>query len=602
MAPNVVARLTVVAVMTLAAPRVAGAQVSVVDVETRLAGGVPAFGRGLCGQLPKGNGNHAVDSLDDAVNLLDDLSGAPHRTNPDRTFFDIVPIADLHDGQDASTGRQSGFNGFFPWSDPSDHWTSATCQSHGGGSVGANRFAMRLRGDLLVPSAGTYTFALRTDDGYSLRIGGATIVETTAIRATAIDTHRVSFPEAGRYPIELLYFENDVHAVFEVYVAASEVSFVSNSDNAAVAASGGVDLVGRTYATLPAAFAVLSSAHVDLPTWVAESDDDCRDYVDQPSTICTMPASAAAVSCGNGRIDAYSDAGSEACDDGNKVDGDGCSAVCLLEAGYLCTRLPSVCSTDIDGDGVSNDDESNLGSDPYANDTDGDGVDDADEIGSDPGNPLDSDGDGTPDVTDDDSDNDGVPDVTDTDDTDGPTGDLDGDGITNDADADDTDGPTGDLDGDGITNDADADDTDGPTGDVDGDGDPNGTDLDNSDGPSGDRDGDGVPNDVDSDNNDGPTGDLDGDGVPNGADVTPAGEGGSGSGGGANVDGGGDAAGAGGKPASVQDTASDDLAGEELGLGLSGAGGCAATSPSGLTPFAMLAMGLVLVRRQRSLR
>lgn len=42
--------------------------------------------------------------------------------------------------------------------------------------------------------------------------------------------------------------------------------------------------------------------------------------------------------CGDGRIGP-----GESCDDGDNVDGDGCSAGCEPEVGYLCTRSPSVC-------------------------------------------------------------------------------------------------------------------------------------------------------------------------------------------------------------------------------------------------------------------
>jgi cysteine-rich repeat protein len=43
--------------------------------------------------------------------------------------------------------------------------------------------------------------------------------------------------------------------------------------------------------------------------------------------------------CGDGGVE-----GTEECDDGNTADGDGCSASCLVEAGYMCTGEPSVCS------------------------------------------------------------------------------------------------------------------------------------------------------------------------------------------------------------------------------------------------------------------
>ncbi len=46
--------------------------------------------------------------------------------------------------------------------------------------------------------------------------------------------------------------------------------------------------------------------------------------------------------CGDGAVD-----GAETCDDGNTMDGDGCSATCTEEPGYDCTGAPSVCA-DID--------------------------------------------------------------------------------------------------------------------------------------------------------------------------------------------------------------------------------------------------------------
>ena len=39
------------------------------------------------------------------------------------------------------------------------------------------------------------------------------------------------------------------------------------------------------------------------------------------------------------------------CDDGNTVNGDGCSSTCTIETGYSCSGSPSVCSP-ICGDGL----------------------------------------------------------------------------------------------------------------------------------------------------------------------------------------------------------------------------------------------------------
>jgi cysteine-rich repeat protein len=43
-------------------------------------------------------------------------------------------------------------------------------------------------------------------------------------------------------------------------------------------------------------------------------------------------------SCGNAVVE-----GLEECDDGDLTDGDGCSASCTIEPGWVCTGSPSIC-------------------------------------------------------------------------------------------------------------------------------------------------------------------------------------------------------------------------------------------------------------------
>ncbi len=49
---------------------------------------------------------------------------------------------------------------------------------------------------------------------------------------------------------------------------------------------------------------------------------------------------AAATNCGDSTIDE-----GEECDDGNRLDGDGCSSGCLVEEGWDCEGQPSVCTS-----------------------------------------------------------------------------------------------------------------------------------------------------------------------------------------------------------------------------------------------------------------
>src|SRR5229473_772415 len=51
--------------------------------------------------------------------------------------------------------------------------------------------------------------------------------------------------------------------------------------------------------------------------------------------------------CGDGVVQ-----GSEACDDGDITNGDGCSATCAIEAGYACCGEPSGCVVPSCGDAI----------------------------------------------------------------------------------------------------------------------------------------------------------------------------------------------------------------------------------------------------------
>ncbi len=57
------------------------------------------------------------------------------------------------------------------------------------------------------------------------------------------------------------------------------------------------------------------------------------------------------LTCGNGQMTS-----GEACDDGNTLSGNGCSAICTIEEGFNCTGSPSVCTrstpTAVCGNGI----------------------------------------------------------------------------------------------------------------------------------------------------------------------------------------------------------------------------------------------------------
>src|SRR5262249_11908521 len=58
---------------------------------------------------------------------------------------------------------------------------------------------------------------------------------------------------------------------------------------------------------------------------------------------CTGSPSTCAIVCGDGRLGDSSVGGAEECDDGNTNNGDGCSASCTRESGFICSGEPSIC-------------------------------------------------------------------------------------------------------------------------------------------------------------------------------------------------------------------------------------------------------------------
>lgn len=69
---------------------------------------------------------------------------------------------------------------------------------------------------------------------------------------------------------------------------------------------------------------------------------------DATTGTCDEDTDVCVLFCGNGMND-----GAEGCDDGNRTDGDGCSATCTVEAGFTCdtTMEPSVCEATAPTDG-----------------------------------------------------------------------------------------------------------------------------------------------------------------------------------------------------------------------------------------------------------
>lgn len=133
---------------------------------------------------------------------------------------------------------------------------------------------------------------------------------------------------------------------------------------------------------------------------VLDSTDECDDgnlsdgdgctarCTIEENAFCSGAPSQCVSICGDGNVGF-----GEGCDDGNTVDGDGCSSACTVEITPPDTppnTPPDSAPRDSDGDGLSDEDEIRIGTDPMNPDTDGDGLSDGEEVanGLDPTTPI----------------------------------------------------------------------------------------------------------------------------------------------------------------------------------------------------------------------
>jgi cysteine-rich repeat protein len=296
---------------------------------------------GFCTFWAKGNAGGVPSTTAQTIALIDN---GTNRASPDESFRSLLPIMDFDDGlANAITPVANSVTA--PWTNAG----ARVCTSHAAGTnSGTGNYTqfentgVRARGNLHITTPGTKTVFVNTDDGYSLRIGGVVVVQFDDNRGTQTDSRRFSVSQPGIYPIEFIYWEQGGAAVAEVGFADGEITFAGNVPQGG---GGGSDLSqAGGFNSLPAGFSILGVPRVGRDTW-GPAAESCTSLVNQPVDICGGPAADA---CGNGTIEVTS-TGVETCDDRNTTAGDGCSALCQVEATFACSGQPSVCAQDSDG-------------------------------------------------------------------------------------------------------------------------------------------------------------------------------------------------------------------------------------------------------------
>lgn len=141
------------------------------------------------------------------INAAERMVASSSSWKTDRTY-PIVTHYDTIDFQENSAAGKFNQNTVFP----------------GHSYVGENRdnFVVVVRGTLTVPSAGMWTFAVGSDDGFRLRINGhgsAFVSEFNTGRSFDTTLTTFNLPAAGSYAVSLTYFEGGGDAGLEFSAA-----------------------------------------------------------------------------------------------------------------------------------------------------------------------------------------------------------------------------------------------------------------------------------------------------------------------------------------------------------------------------------------------
>ncbi|PRY84611.1 LamG-like jellyroll fold domain-containing protein [Donghicola tyrosinivorans] len=145
------------------------------------------------------------DGLNGALFDVDGTIGSigSYRAQTDGVAADMTFTTDVLQFKSASSGTQEAFV------------ASGAASYIGDGSAKADTFGLSLDG-FIFAEAGSHTFDIESDDGFSLSIGGVVVSEFAGLRGTATTRAEVMFAETGYYAIDIDYFENGGAQVLKV--------------------------------------------------------------------------------------------------------------------------------------------------------------------------------------------------------------------------------------------------------------------------------------------------------------------------------------------------------------------------------------------------
>lgn len=142
----------------------------------------------------------------------------------------MVPLVLAFGLMGVANGVEGLFGQYYEWggTPPTEPWGTPVLErldptvdfNWGGGSpdpsIGADNFAIRWTGQVIIPTSGTYTFHTQTDDGVRLWVNDESIIDNWTDHSNTHDSGAIELMGGSRYPIKLEFYENGGDAVCQL--------------------------------------------------------------------------------------------------------------------------------------------------------------------------------------------------------------------------------------------------------------------------------------------------------------------------------------------------------------------------------------------------
>jgi hypothetical protein len=179
------------------------------------------------------------------------------------TAIDSLSLAtQLLNGTIASTGEVSANASVINFSDPQSPSLGrfgdevplpADAAFPGNTGRDDNDFALLAEANVVIPAAGDWTFGIRADNGFRVRVGSFLFARSGFDVSTVVQT--VNFPAAGTYPLTLTYYERGGQSGVELFAAQGAVTRASSSAFRLIgdASNGGLSIAPEPAGVMPLA-------------------------------------------------------------------------------------------------------------------------------------------------------------------------------------------------------------------------------------------------------------------------------------------------------------------------------------------------------------